>query len=136
MGDSEGLCAACKRGWGPGRQASNGLFAGRASGPAFERRRGRRGGGTGAAQPDAGDQGRSQRAGRVYHFESFWTFGLAGQKDEEDAGLTTHLETINRADDILPEVSRAAYPAEVEVVYRPDIKIGQTVLIKEEDLGV
>ena len=62
--------------------------------------------------------------------------GLREYKDEEDVGLTTHLETINRADDILPEVSRAAYPAEIEVVYRPDIKIGQTVLIKEADLGI
>ena len=62
--------------------------------------------------------------------------GLREYKDEKDVGLTTHLETINRADDILPEVSRLVYPAEIEVVYRPDVKIGQTVLVKEEDLGV
>ena len=62
--------------------------------------------------------------------------GLREYKDEKDVGLTTHLETINRASDILPEVSRLVYPAEIEVVYRPDVKIGQTVLIKEEDLGV
>lgn len=62
--------------------------------------------------------------------------GIREYKDEEDVGLTTHLETINRADEILPEVSRAAYPAEVEVVYRPDVKIGQTVLIEESDLGI
>ena len=62
--------------------------------------------------------------------------GLREYKDEKDVGLTTHLETINRADNILPEVSRLVYPAEIEVVYRPDVKIGQTVLIKEADLGV
>jgi len=55
---------------------------------------------------------------------------------EVDEGLTTHLKAISRAKYILPELVRGVYPSSVDVVFRPDVKIGQTVLIQNKELNV
>jgi hypothetical protein len=55
---------------------------------------------------------------------------------EIDEGLTTHLKAINRAKYILPELVRGVYPSSVDVIFRPDVKIGQTVLIQNKELNI
>ena len=62
--------------------------------------------------------------------------GLRIYKAEKDDGLETHLEAINRADDILPEVSRMNHELKSGIIYRPDIKIGHSVWLENEKLGV
>lgn len=55
---------------------------------------------------------------------------------EVDEGLYTHLKTIDRAHLILPELQRSIYPSSLEIVYRPDMKLGQSILIVNEELSL
>jgi len=55
---------------------------------------------------------------------------------EVDEGLFTHNQTINRAGEILPELSRSVFPGNIDIVYRPDIKLGQSVLVINDELSL
>lgn len=58
--------------------------------------------------------------------------GLKYYKEVDD-GLFTHNQTINRAGEILPELSRSVFPGNIDIIYRPDIKLGQSVLVVNEE---
>jgi len=55
---------------------------------------------------------------------------------EDDEGLYTHLKCITRAQQILPELIRSVYPSSLDVVYRPDVKLGQSILIYNSELSL
>ena len=55
---------------------------------------------------------------------------------EPDEGLDTHLKCIQRADEILLETARLNLGLNADVVYRPDVKIGDTVLVESIVSGV
>ncbi len=61
--------------------------------------------------------------------------GLKYYKEVDD-GLWNHIQTINRAGEILPELSRSVFPGNIDIVYRPDIKLGQSVLVVNEELSL
>ncbi len=55
---------------------------------------------------------------------------------EDDEGLYTHLKCIIRAQQILPELIRSVYPSSLDIVYRPDVKLGQSILIYNSELAL
>ena len=55
---------------------------------------------------------------------------------EVDSGLYSHEKSLQRAKWLLPEMTRSVYPSSLNIIFRPDIKIGQSLLIKNEELDL
>jgi len=55
---------------------------------------------------------------------------------EEDEGLYTHQKCIDRAGLLLPELTRSIFPSNLDIVYRPDIKFGQSILLVNNELSL